>query len=189
MLFRSVAIPLADGATLRLRAADLAQARRNLPRSGSFHANREPFLRQLLTMLARDRATQRREDADDPEVRAEIIADLVDDPAVRRTLNLMWLPTDPEQVIRRLLSDPDALARAAAGVLSAQEQRLLLRPTDAPWTVDDVPLLDEAADRLGPWVAPSRTTARAHADDPTELYVDDGRERHTTTLEIGRAHV
>ena len=177
-----VAITLDDGATLRLRAADLAQARRNLPRSGSFHANREPFLRQLLTMLARDRATQRREDADDPEVRAEIIADLVDEPAVRRTLNLMWLPTDPEQVIRRLLSDPDALARAAAGVLSAQEQRLLLRPADAPWTVDDVPLLDEAADRLGPWVAPSRTTARAHADDPTELYVDDGRERHTTTL-------
>ena len=51
--------------------------------------------------------------------------------------------------MRRLLSDPATLSAAADGLLSAEQQRAILRPADAPWTVDDVPLLDEAAERLG----------------------------------------
>lgn len=178
----TVAITLEDGATVRITADQLAQARRSVSRSGTFHANREPFLRQVLDRLARDRAEQRREDPDDPDVRAGHAADLASDPAVRRTLNLMWLPIDPQALVRRLLSDASTLAEAARGVLSPHEQRLLLRSAEAPWTVDDVPLLDEAADRLGPWEPPARAAAPLHADDPRELHVDDDRGGPLTTL-------
>jgi DNA helicase IV len=94
----------------------------------------------------------------------------------------MWLPTTPERVIDGLLSDPEALRVCADGILSRREQATLLRPSGSPWTVDDVPLLDEAAARLGPWHAPTRGAAPRDADDPEELSSDDGRTRSLGTL-------
>jgi hypothetical protein len=95
----------------------------------------------------------------------------------------MWLPITPERLVRLLLSDADTLARAADGLLSSEQQRTLLRDPTAPWTVDDVPLLDEAADRLGAYAPPPRTSAAAE-DDYRELVVTDplARERLTTTV-------
>ncbi len=144
-------IHLQDGSSVTATARQLMQARNAVPRNASFHAGRDPFLRAALASLAGDRARSRREDPSDPDVRADHIADLADDPQVRRTLNLMWLPIAPEQLIRRLLSEPALLAAAAAGILTPQEQAHLLRDRDAAWTVDDIPLIDEAAERLGPW--------------------------------------
>ncbi len=144
-----VTIRMQDGAQVSVTAAQLADARRTVPRNGTFHANREPFLRRVLDALSRNRARSLGEDPGDPDIRQARLADLVDDTEVRRTLNLMWLPTTPERLVRRLLSDPATLAAAADGLLSPAQQRAILRPADAPWTVDDVPLLDEAAERLG----------------------------------------
>lgn len=178
-----VTIRLQDGSEVTVTAAQLADARRGVPRNGTFHANREPFLTRVLDQLARDRARRRGDDPGDPEVRAAMLADLVDDIEVRRTLNLMWLPITPERLVARLLSDPGTLAAAAAGLLSADQQRAILRPADSPWTVDDVPLLDEAAERLGEVVAPRRATPRAE-EDYAELVVVDplARDRPTTTV-------
>jgi DNA helicase IV len=52
----------------------------------------------------------------------------------------------PATLVSRLLAEPELLARAARGVLSDDEQALLLRPATARprWTPADLALLDEA---------------------------------------------
>ncbi|WP_329430286.1 AAA family ATPase [Streptosporangium sp. NBC_01495] len=69
-------------------------------------------------------------------------------PAVREALDALWPPLTPEQLIADLLASPDALRSAAPG-LSGAERAALLKPYGEPWTVGDVPLLDEAAELLG----------------------------------------
>jgi len=72
-------------------------------------------------------------------------------PSVRRALDAVWPAVTPEQVLHGLMSDPGALADAADGILTDQEQALLLsRPAarthrSARWSVADAYLLDEVA--------------------------------------------
>lgn len=178
-----VTIRLEDGSQVGISAQQLADARRSVPRSATFHAGREPFLRRVLELLCRDRARRLGDDPGDPDVMQQLLADLVEDTEVRRTLNLMWLPTTPERLVDRLLSDPATLRAAAEGILSEAQQRALLRAPGAPWTVDDVPLLDEAAERLGTFVRPTRTSARTE-EGYAELSVEDpfARTRPSTTV-------
>ena len=165
-----VSIRLENGSLVTITAQQLEQARRAAPRHGSFHDGRDPFLLKALDFLARDQCRQRGDDPQDPEHRAQAVADLVTDRNVRRTLNLMWLPITPERLVRILLSDPDALQQATRGVLSSHETKILLRSPSDPWTSDDVPLIDEAAFRLGEYVPPR--PAEASADVPELLAVD-----------------
>ena len=66
----------------------------------------------------------------------------------------LWPKVDSRALLHRLLSDPEALAVAAAGVFSDEEQRLLLweKPSRTPgsvkWTHADTVLLDELGDLL-----------------------------------------
>lgn len=170
-----VRITLEDGSPVTLTADDLADARRSVPRSATFHSGREPFLRRALDLLARARLADQGHDPDDADMRQATIVDLAMDAGVRRTLNLMWLPITPERLVSRLLSDPDVLARAASGLLSPEQQRAILRPADDPWTVDDVPLLDEAAELLGEVETPRRSASQD--SDFTELVVEDPHAR------------
>lgn len=178
---RDLTITLDDGMSLTLGTRALREARRAVPRSASFHAGREPFLTRLLQHLATERARALREDPGDAEVRSAHVADLVEDINVRRALNLMWLPTSPEQLVTRLLSEPQMLADCSQGILSPAEQRALLRPGTHPWTVDDVPLLDEAAELLGPWdphaqrrSAQERAERRQEIDHAQQALADTG---------------
>lgn len=180
---QDVTITLADGGQVGITATKLEQVRRSLPRNGTFHGNRDPFLTRVLDHLCRDRARRSGDDPDDPDVRAQILSDLVDDPAVRRTLNLMWLPISPEQLVDRMLSRPELLAAAAGDLLTPAQQRLLLRSAGAPWTVDDVPLLDEAAERLGEFRPRTRPVERSDPDYAELDIVDPiARNRPSTTV-------
>ncbi|GAA2985807.1 HelD family protein [Streptosporangium longisporum] len=69
-------------------------------------------------------------------------------PAVREALDALWPPLTPQRLIADLLASPEALLSAAPG-LSGAERAALLRPHGEPWSVGDVPLLDEAAELLG----------------------------------------
>jgi hypothetical protein len=76
---------------------------------------------------------------------------------VRSFLDQVWPDVTPEQLVFRLLSDASALAAAAEGILSAEEQSALLwqRPPRTikatKWSAADTVLIDEAGgliDRL-----------------------------------------
>ncbi|MEW2140904.1 AAA family ATPase [Streptomyces sp. NPDC005409] len=72
--------------------------------------------------------------------------------AVKAAVKEIWPPVDPAKLVLRLLSDPDFLAAHADGLLSHDEQKLLLWPKpfrsvkSAKWSAADLVLIDEAAD-------------------------------------------
>jgi DNA helicase IV len=71
---------------------------------------------------------------------------------VRVALNTAWLPLTPEKLIQDLFARPNWLASLTPN-WSPAERDLLRRDRDAPFTVSDVPLLDEAAELLGEYDA------------------------------------
>lgn len=75
-------------------------------------------------------------------------AELWQEHPVREALDGLWPLLTPEAVIDRLLSDEGHLSQAAHH-LDGSERAALLRLPGTPWTTDDVPLLDEAAELLG----------------------------------------
>lgn len=72
------------------------------------------------------------------------------DPAVRAAVTALWPKVDPLRMVLGLLTDPERLARAAEGLLTAEEQRALLLPgrprgPKSPlWSEEDLALVDEA---------------------------------------------
>lgn len=76
-------------------------------------------------------------------------------PAVAEALDRMWPRLDAEELVHDLFGAAPLVALAAGGILSAAEQRLLVRPrsaslSDIPWTTADLALIDEARVWLGP---------------------------------------
>ena len=73
---------------------------------------------------------------------------------VRAYADALWPALDPAKLVLRLLTDAEFLGRAADGVLTAEEQQLILmagrpdRSAAARWSLADVILIDEAADLL-----------------------------------------
>lgn len=71
--------------------------------------------------------------------------------AIGQAVREMWPPVDPPRVVLDLLTNPESLAAAAEGLLSAGEQRAVLldpRPRSVrkmAWSTLDLALLDEAA--------------------------------------------
>ena len=102
-----------------------------------------------------------------PELDPEAVrAELTDDPRVEAAVAALWPRLRPEDVVRRLLSDPEVLATCLPEATDA-ERSLLLRAPDAPWTDADLPLLDEAAALLdGP---PERIFGHVVVNEAQEL--------------------
>jgi DNA helicase IV len=104
-------------------------------------------------------------------VRMEESGEITDDRlqnAVARTkvvkdlVNAVWPAVKATKLVHSILTDPAALARAADGLLTDEEQALLIgeRPARTPgamrWTLADITLVDEACDLL------TRTPAVGH---------------------------
>ena len=182
-----VSITLEDGSTISITSRQLADARKSVPKQTSFHAGRDQFLTRALDFLARDRCRRRSEDPSDEDNRRDALADIIDDPAVRRTLNHMWLPISAERLVHLLLTDPATLKQAARGILTAAEQRALTSVNESDWSVDDVPLLDEAAHVLGDYVAPRPRWSADSDNGMSELSVSDPAKNVLTTTVAERA--
>lgn len=88
-------------------------------------------------------------------------ADLWHDSDVRSAVEALWPELTPERLLTDLFADPGRVAAEAA--LTEAEADLLRRPAGSPWTVSDVPLLDEAADLLGKDDSADKARARAAA--------------------------
>ncbi len=95
-------------------------------------------------------------------------------PEVREALERMWPVLSPAELLHDLLGSQALIDLAAERTLSEGERRALHRPRatsaqDVVWTVDDVPLLDEARALLGPKPKRRRTNA-GPADDEVRTY-------------------
>ncbi|MEV4456309.1 AAA family ATPase [Microbispora sp. NPDC049633] len=100
---------------------------------------------------------------------------------VKAILDAAWPKLTPEQVLFRLLSDPEFLARSARSDLSPEEQQLILwrKPykshRSAKWTAADAALLDELGDLI------ERTPSQGH------LVVDEAQDLSAMQLRaLGR---
>jgi DNA helicase IV len=88
------------------------------------------------------------DDSDLPMLRE----DLRSSEDVRVALNTAWLPLTPEKLLQDLYARPQWLTELTPG-WSDEQRALLRRERDAPFTISDIPLLDEAAEHLGEYDA------------------------------------
>ncbi|MEV4458753.1 ATP-binding domain-containing protein [Microbispora sp. NPDC049633] len=126
-----------------LRARDRARGLRR-----QHNIARWTFMDQMLRALALDEAARLDRPLEDGDLRYAATT-LWEHRPVRDALDALWTEITPERLVRELLSDEERLRAAAGPYLTEEERALLLRPREAPWTVGDVPLLDEAAELLG----------------------------------------
>lgn len=122
----------------------VAQARR---RSRTHNGGRRHVESMVFETLAA--ATR---DGDDPAVVRERTRR---DPLVREVLERMWPVLTPAELLNDLFGSPALLRSAAGRHLDRRERELLARerrtdPTEIVFSKDDVPLLDEALELLGP---------------------------------------
>ena len=94
-------------------------------------------------------------------------------PEVVEALERMWPVLSPADLLHDLYGSRALIDLAGEKILSEDERAALVRPRaasvqEAVWTVDDVPLLDEARSLLGP--KPRRRKAGQPADDDVRTY-------------------
>ena len=136
-----------DGEQVRLEPQDVRAGQERARRSTRPHnVARKTYASAVLESVVRRWAEEKGLDLESEH--GYLLQSLRESRDARREINLHWMPTTPEQLLRRLYADPELLAQHARG-LSARDRRLLHRPTDAPWTSADLPLLDELAVLLG----------------------------------------
>ncbi|GGK95184.1 DNA helicase [Sphaerisporangium melleum] len=148
-----------------VRARDRARAVRN-----PHNVARKLFVDSALTALALDEARRLDRPLEGDDLRYARAA-LWQTREVREALDALWPYLTPQRLLGDLFADPGAL-RSAGASLTPEERAALARPAGSPWTVDDVPLLDEAAELLGEDDAGARAAARRAA----------GRERAEAEL-------
>lgn len=111
---------------------------------------RQQFQKSVLSTLTTQLAAQLRSHGstiDDADL-GWLREDVRNSYDVRVALNTAWLPLTPEKLVQDLYARPNWLASIAPNWTRA-DRELLRRDRDAPFTVSDVPLLDEAAELLG----------------------------------------
>lgn len=152
-----------EWADLWLSSADWAEAF-DAPEPGTPHNEaREQVLDAVLTILA--------DKVDDDDVPADVLRRaLLGNKDLVRTLNRAWPMLEPTDLVGDLWSVP-AYLRLCAPWLEPSQVRVLQRADAQAWTVDDLPLLDAARQRLGDAEASER------------------RRRHEATLAAEREYM
>jgi DNA helicase IV len=151
-----------NGDELAVEPSVIGRAIEKARRTGKPHNDaRVTFVRQAIGDLADQLAAQLRragKSLDDEDLKA-LREDLRSSYEIRVILNTAWLPLSPEKLIGDLFARPAWLAELTPS-WPAERRALLARGRDAPFTVSDVPLLDEAAELLGDFPQPVDPAAR-----------------------------
>ena len=148
--------------TVRIDAATAEWARDEARQSGRPHNEARAVFVEIVTYVLTERALSRigrgwltRDDKEEWEdFRSTLVKELLADPAFVKAIDSLWPVLTPESLLTTLYSSPARLNAAGAS-------QALLREPGAPWTVSDVPLLDELIDLLGK--APDRAKQREDA--------------------------
>ncbi|GAA4830483.1 HelD family protein [Saccharopolyspora rosea] len=139
-----------DREPLRVDRRAVSQARTRARRSRRPHnVARRVFQNEMFSALTLQVADRLGRDLLDSRDLDDINRELRADPAVCKTLDALWPEITPQELLDELFSSPDRLRTAARKHLDDAERAELLREPGAPWTPDDVPLLDELAELLG----------------------------------------
>ncbi|MFF2053002.1 HelD family protein [Leifsonia sp. NPDC058194] len=140
-----------DNERLVVRPDLVQRAIAKAQRTGKPHnIARVTFVKQALAELTDQLAAQLRASGstlDDADLKV-LREDLRSSYDVRVLLNTAWLPLTPQKLLQDLYARPAWLAELTPRWTDAQ-RAALLRERSAPFTISDVPLLDEAAELLG----------------------------------------
>lgn len=152
------------GVTLKLTKRAINNARTEALKTGKPHNEaRTVFLKHILQHLV-DVYTRVASVTLESTERNELIYDLRQEKHVMVELNRLWLPLSPELVLNGLFALPYRLDTAAPQ-LTETEKHALWRDPDQPFTIDDVPLLDELAHLIGDLTDSSGTTSGQPGSD------------------------
>jgi DNA helicase IV len=160
-----------DGEALVVRPELIGNAVAKAQHGGKPHNEaRVIFVKQALADLTKELVAQLRasgKTVNDADV-AVLREDLRTSYDVRVLLNTAWLPLSPEKLVQDLYARPGWLTELTPRWKPAL-RALLARERDEPFTISDVPLLDEAAELLGAFPerqdAASRERERQHKRD------------------------
>lgn len=163
-----------DDHVLRLEPTTVARARRRARASGLPHNRaRRHFVAGVLDALVAQEVQRLAADVGDADLVAETVdaealrAKLRRDRSVRAALQRLWPRLTPQRLLDDLFASPERLAAAAPQLIAREQQALLRRPLGT-WTPADVPLLDEAAELLGP--LPTSVAAQRRAEGSATAY-------------------
>lgn len=137
---------------------------------------RVAFNRSAITAIARRLADQLRahgntiEDSDQAWLREDVRTSY----DVRVLLNTAWLPLTPQKLLQDLYARP-AWLESLTPDWSPERRALLRRDRDAPFTVSDVALLDEAAELLGE-SDPGADVARAQREQQRARDLENAKQ-------------
>ena len=120
-------------------------------------------LRQAIAAIVEPKLVRRR-----GTVTANDIDDAVEvvmaDRGVRKMIKQTWPKVTPHDVLRRLRTDERFRNVVTRNDLDAAEAALLIDDAAAPWSIEDVPLLDELAELIGTLPVSNEETRAARAD-------------------------
>ena len=165
--------------SLRLEPKKLGELRRQLMSQGRRNQQLRRIPQLLLDMLWRQgrgaRGRERGREVFDDE--------MLDNPAFLEFAAEWWPPLGAREVLG-WLREPDFLARVSEGILTYDEQQLLLKSwagrglTDADLAIEDIPLLDELRNAIGdvPEQAADDRDADQGGIDIAELMTASDRE-------------
>lgn len=150
-----VTLRIAGDGPLRVTPGVLRRIKSGIERSGTPHNEAKlRFDRAVLTHLigleAKRDGFEPRTGEDADERRQE----LIEEPEIEELLDALWPILDPAEIIDRLFTDAELLARVAIEHTAA-EQQLLLRTADSDTAIGDrltpgdMALVDEAAELIG----------------------------------------
>ena len=156
-----------NGFRVPMTAADIEQAQLDARRTRQQHNKaRETFVKSMLRAMTARYAEQLDYTPEQSEL-SRVTSLLRMNDKVRTTLNLAWLPMNPEWLIDNMFSKAKRLKRFAPW-LSDEEVAELTRTKGSALTRSDVPLLDEAYELLGPDPKLANRNAAADAQRAAE---------------------
>jgi DNA helicase IV len=182
-----------DGIEVRFRTRTLVFRRTELEElviearaRGAAFANQRERFRQTLMRRAYDRYTRGVAiELDESDFAAELLGDVT----ARKAIDGCWRTVNGPALVRSLLTQRAALARAADGLLDEKEQAAISRPRAAAeqWTAADLALLDEAESLVKG--APRRfghvVVDEAQDLSPMQLRMLARRARHASMTVLG----
>lgn len=138
-----------NGFAVPIVRADIEQAITDAKRTRQQHNKaRETFVHSMLIAM-RNRYVDKLDYEPEQAELTDVMQQLRMNDTLRKTLNLAWLPMTGEWLIDQLFCKPQQLRRFAPW-LEERDIEALVRPKGSPFTVSDIPLLDEAMELLGP---------------------------------------